>query len=74
MRARLVLLAAALLAFGASLGSGFHFDDYAISTISAKMLITTQVLRKRKEFAKSRATLLFRWLCESTSEITAQNA
>jgi tetratricopeptide (TPR) repeat protein len=30
MRARLVLLAAALLAFGASLGSGFHFDDYAI--------------------------------------------
>jgi tetratricopeptide (TPR) repeat protein len=30
MRARLVLLAAALIAFGASLGSGFHFDDYAI--------------------------------------------
>ena len=30
MRARLVLLAAALVAFGASLGSGFHFDDYAI--------------------------------------------
>src|SRR6516165_6089731 len=30
MRARLYLLAAALLAFGASLGSGFHFDDYAI--------------------------------------------
>ena len=30
MRARLLLLAAALLAFGASLGSGFHFDDYAI--------------------------------------------
>jgi len=30
MRARLVLLAAALAAFGASLGSGFHFDDYAI--------------------------------------------
>src|SRR5205807_10162499 len=30
MRARLVLLAAAVAAFGASLGSGFHFDDYAI--------------------------------------------
>jgi tetratricopeptide (TPR) repeat protein len=30
MRERLILLAAALLAFGASLGSGFHFDDYAI--------------------------------------------
>jgi len=30
MRARLLLAAAALAAFGASLGSGFHFDDYAI--------------------------------------------
>ncbi len=30
MRARLFLLAATLVAFGASLGSGFHFDDYAI--------------------------------------------
>jgi tetratricopeptide (TPR) repeat protein len=30
MRARLFLLTAALIAFGASLGSGFHFDDYAI--------------------------------------------
>ncbi len=30
MRERLLLLAAAWLAFGASLGSGFHFDDYAI--------------------------------------------
>ena len=30
MRARFLLLAAALAAFGASLGSGFHFDDYAI--------------------------------------------
>ena len=30
MRERLVLLAAGLTAFGASLGSGFHFDDYAI--------------------------------------------
>lgn len=30
MRARLVLLAAGLIAFGTSLGSGFHFDDYAI--------------------------------------------
>ena len=30
MRARLLLLAATLLAFGASLASGFHFDDYAI--------------------------------------------
>src|SRR5664279_3854977 len=30
MRARLLLLAGALVAFGASLGSGFHFDDYAI--------------------------------------------
>ena len=30
MWTRLLLLAAALLAFGASLGSGFHFDDYAI--------------------------------------------
>jgi tetratricopeptide (TPR) repeat protein len=32
MRERLLLLAAALAAFGASLGSGFHFDDYAIFT------------------------------------------
>jgi protein O-mannosyl-transferase len=30
MRARLLLLAGALIAFGASLGSGFHLDDYAI--------------------------------------------
>jgi protein O-mannosyl-transferase len=30
MRERLILLAAGLTAFGASLGSGFHFDDYAI--------------------------------------------
>ncbi len=30
MRARLLLLAAALVVCGASLGSGFHFDDYAI--------------------------------------------
>src|SRR5579862_8056523 len=30
MRSRVLLAAAALLAFGASLGSGFHFDDYAI--------------------------------------------
>jgi tetratricopeptide (TPR) repeat protein len=30
MRSRLLLLAAALVAYGASLGSGFHFDDYAI--------------------------------------------
>jgi hypothetical protein len=30
MRARLLLLAATLLAFGASLASGFHFDDYYI--------------------------------------------
>jgi len=30
MRARLLLLALGLAAFGASLGSGFHFDDYAI--------------------------------------------
>jgi protein O-mannosyl-transferase len=30
MRTRLLLLAAALIAFGASLGSSFHFDDYAI--------------------------------------------
>ena len=30
MRARFLLVAAALAAFGASLGSGFHFDDYAI--------------------------------------------
>jgi tetratricopeptide (TPR) repeat protein len=30
MRARLLLPAAALVAFGASLGSSFHFDDYAI--------------------------------------------
>src|SRR3954471_3485986 len=30
MRARLLLLAGALGAFGASLGSGFHLDDYAI--------------------------------------------
>src|SRR4029077_3168303 len=29
MRARLLLVAAALAAFGASLGSVFHFDDYA---------------------------------------------
>ena len=30
MRARALLLAAVLVAFGASLGTGFHFDDYAI--------------------------------------------
>jgi tetratricopeptide (TPR) repeat protein len=30
MRDRLILTAAALVAFGASLGSSFHFDDYAI--------------------------------------------
>jgi tetratricopeptide (TPR) repeat protein len=30
MRARLLLIGAALAAFGASLGSGFHFDDYAM--------------------------------------------
>jgi len=30
MRARLLIAGAALLAFGASLGGGFHFDDYAI--------------------------------------------
>ncbi|HTS63339.1 MAG TPA: tetratricopeptide repeat protein [Candidatus Acidoferrales bacterium] len=30
MRERLLLLGAGLAAFGASLGSGFHFDDYAI--------------------------------------------
>jgi 4-amino-4-deoxy-L-arabinose transferase-like glycosyltransferase len=30
MRERLLLLGATLAAFGASLGSGFHFDDYAI--------------------------------------------
>src|SRR5215475_3926510 len=30
MRARLLLLAGALIAFGASLGSGFPLDDYAI--------------------------------------------
>jgi hypothetical protein len=30
MRERFLLLGAALAAFGASLGSGFHFDDYAI--------------------------------------------
>ena len=35
MRERLLLLAAALAAFGASLGSGFHFDDYAIFADSA---------------------------------------
>jgi protein O-mannosyl-transferase len=32
MRTRLALLAAALAAFGGSLASGFHFDDYAIFT------------------------------------------
>ena len=30
MRNRLLLIGAALAAFGASLLSGFHFDDYAI--------------------------------------------
>lgn len=30
IRARWFLLGAALIAFGASLGSGFHFDDYSI--------------------------------------------
>jgi tetratricopeptide (TPR) repeat protein len=30
MRTRFFLLAAVLIAFGASVGSGFHFDDYAI--------------------------------------------
>jgi hypothetical protein len=46
MRARLLLLAAALLAFGASLGSSFHFDDYAISKISANLPVKTQLFRK----------------------------
>src|SRR5262245_12122100 len=32
MRARLLVAGAALLAFGASLGGSFHFDDYAIFT------------------------------------------
>lgn len=32
VRARWFLLGATLLAFGASLGSGFHFDDYSIFT------------------------------------------
>jgi len=32
IRARWFLLSAALLAFGGSLGSGFHFDDYSIVT------------------------------------------
>src|SRR5262249_6452987 len=41
MRARLLLAAAALIAFGASLGSGFHFDDYAIfNDISLSRLLT----------------------------------
>jgi len=35
MRDRLTLLAAASIVFGASLGSGFHFDDYAIFSDSA---------------------------------------
>ena len=35
MRTRLLLIAAALAAFGASLGSGFHFDDYAIFSNAA---------------------------------------
>jgi hypothetical protein len=30
MRERVILVLAALVAFGASLGAGFHFDDYAI--------------------------------------------
>ena len=30
MRDRVILMLAALVAFGASLGAGFHFDDYAI--------------------------------------------
>jgi hypothetical protein len=38
MRARLLLLPAASAAFGASLGSGFHLDDYAIFTRDAKNL------------------------------------
>jgi tetratricopeptide (TPR) repeat protein len=41
MRARLLLAAAALIAFGASLGSGFHFDDYAIfNNISLARVVT----------------------------------
>jgi tetratricopeptide (TPR) repeat protein len=41
MRARLLLAAAALIAFGASLGSGFHFDDYAIfNDISPARVLT----------------------------------
>jgi tetratricopeptide (TPR) repeat protein len=41
MKARLLLAAAALLAFGASLGSGFHFDDYAIfNNVSLARVLT----------------------------------
>jgi hypothetical protein len=50
MRARLLLLAAALIAYGASLGSGFHFDDYAISTF-ARTPIKPHLFEERKEFA-----------------------
>jgi hypothetical protein len=35
MRTPLALLAAALAAFGGSLASGFHFDDYAIFPCAA---------------------------------------
>ena len=47
MRARLLLLAAALLAFGASLGSGFHFDDYAIFSDPARMPAVWSVRQTR---------------------------
>lgn len=30
MKPRVLLVTAALVAFGLSLGSGFHFDDYSI--------------------------------------------
>jgi hypothetical protein len=53
MRERLVLLAAASVAFGASLGSGFHFDDYAMSTFFVHFGLTSHFSYKCKKVANA---------------------
>ncbi len=65
MRNRLILLGAALAAFGASLFSGFHFDDYAI--FSDHVLTSATAWRavwalRRGPFGLEPLTSLVYWL------------